>query len=1642
MTRDLNFGATGSGDLTKYIPDDLWGELQAYRFRRESERLRSEAESGPPGLSQFRTDAAALGMQPPPGQAEGLRFAGDAFLERQDADARYTDLQRKAMAYSYAPEPTEKEHQSALQAVGSATLGFLNRTMEVMDTPRRWTWEHFLAPAVEAATGEKMTEMTGRELYLAIGGRHAQQWQRERLRDLGLPEVLSLGPEIIAGLGLQVLLDPVSYVTLGAGTGVRLGGRVLARGGEELLATALKAGATSALAAEKGGALQAALRAGRLVGDEGVAAAGAAEKLLEGAEFTYPEIDRTFSMLRSIGADAGLFKSGGFSIGLEKGGLLAPHKPGWGVLGWQLPMNTAHIRIPLLNKEEGLGVFLGGREVTPAAFKKFDDLRTSMIDLGEAALARVPLAKSVLQTGLGGAAGAAIATIGGAPAMLPVAAGLGALAGNPKAREGLRELFVNYGFLNGWGRGMVSDLLKRAERMPRAQQDRALREIGELSLRAGGVDQTLRQQRSWYLSDLGAPVLDEAGQVVRISFEDRAREIKDFTTEQLRSLGRLAEDDEGELRVVLPGGDTRPLQVPGADDIEEQVKGQVAGLQHALEMYQQTPDLPKIRLQDIPSRARPAELRPRKPIYGGPDGRTVLYYEDADALAPHELVQWELDQALANLTSKTLPQRMETRALLASSDPEIARLAEQVEPDERLRDWLAEAYRVENEELGLLPGPIGAITKLAVDQGQVTLLPNYMRHIYLTDTAGISRRVRQAAEQLKKTRPANIGKRRGFTQGLQPETLGVLGMNANPDVVWAKTLAQYRTLEKEASFVDVILHNFGKAWDGVTQYDKSEFDEYRPREWFTKALPSPDEFSDQVQTFRAGEMLNEDQANVLLNLVASRRAAGARAQNRANLTYLVPKDIKKALEVNRQVVANAPGFFAAADAGLGLMRSLVTVTWPSYHVRNYIGNLVNSHLGGVSAWNTELYEPAAALIGGYKKGGLNPTVKKLLVDNFAERLGIGQLDSPESAASAARGVLGAAPTAPFPPTTAGALGVRGNGGAIGDAELLDGVYDWLVENGGLKSGQAAIDTAFRGSVEGPVTAALKAAQEGKWSPFRKGRDISEATDNVMRARHFLGRLSQGDSPEAALGSLKKFLFDYSDLSPFEQKVLRPWAYFYTWTRKNIPLQLEMLATEPRSGQYWNALFQNVTDPKAKRDADAALLPAWIREQLGLVMARDADNRLLIVSSLGLPLDDLNQLNAMAPDQLVRRILGMGNPLVQLGAAAAGAPTGFTDRTVNEEVMQNYYRRLSPLFAQAVQLVPGLQNLVGLQERELPDGRKLYSADPWAVYLLYNTLALGKAFRTGESIFQKIPTALVQGKTSEVTSQVLQLTTGVRAAPVDLSRSVEALAVTPAVEEIDARTSSKLEAAATQFSGGDISAGRWREQRKDILSARQHQRDLIRLQQLQAEGARQPTGEGAEAIERVRTQFRSAGGQLLETIFNMDPYGDNPATGRPFQSAREYAELRQVLIDRLGKESPEDAKNFESLKKRWIEKLPPKAREVERDYQLAVELLSAYEEVPKYKGFTEDEERQADATGERLRQVSRDVGPQQARAILMQNDPAGMQLLARARRVANRSERQRVWRELNKQGGGVLARFFGSLPDEDLSAIAALQAAST
>lgn len=145
----------------------------------------------------------------------------------------------------------------------------------------------------------------------------------------------------------------------------------------------------------------------------------------------------------------------------------------------------------------------------------------------------------------------------------------------------------------------------------------------------------------------------------------------------------------------------------------------------------------------------------------------------------------------------------------------------------------------------------------------------------------------------------------------------------------------------------------------------------------------------------------------------------------------------------------------------------------------------------------------------------------------------------------------------------------------------------------------------------------------KFSPFggrvhQTAAKASEMRDHYVRMAHFIDSLTKSrqknlrDAIDEAGRRVKKFHPDGSDLTGFEQSVLRRAIPFYSWIRKSTPLLLEGLAMRPHiSVAFPKAManLQEITGVESEGPGNPfpvdQMFPDWIKEKgIGPVFGPD------------------------------------------------------------------------------------------------------------------------------------------------------------------------------------------------------------------------------------------------------------------------------------------------------------------------------------------------------------------------------------------------------------------------------------------------------
>lgn len=367
--------------------------------------------------------------------------------------------------------------------------------------------------------------------------------------------------------------------------------------------------------------------------------------------------------------------------------------------------------------------------------------------------------------------------------------------------------------------------------------------------------------------------------------------------------------------------------------------------------------------------------------------------------------------------------------------------------------------------------------------------------------------------------------------------------------------------------------------------------------------------------------------------------------------------------------------------------------FPAYHVRNAIGNMWNMHLAGMFPILNPfdgLEDMVAA--GQLQRWGSTANMEKL--SNISRTLHDGTKMNGHQLLKfmQRRGIL-----------NEGMFGAdieRGTRGVPFDdlrkfyQRAREDPADFLRRQVGLgKKGGRRFQESFIGS-EGVFT--------------ETGLLFGKAVENNAKAALFLFKLRKGHSLDEAAEIAQKFLFDYQDLTAVDRGVKKVFP-FWTWTRKNIPLQLEQLVKQPEKFsriEKVGRFASSIGGLSEEELPEAEDIPKWIKEAAPVPLRRLPDGRMeFFLLENWLPAADID--NLLAADSAARFALNSVRPEIQLGIEFATGRDIFTERALRgpEALPQEFLgRKLSPQIVnvlRTIRLLTVLDNLnpFGLTRQE-------------------------------------------------------------------------------------------------------------------------------------------------------------------------------------------------------------------------------------------------------------------------------------------------------------------------------------------------------
>lgn len=158
-------------------------------------------------------------------------------------------------------------------------------------------------------------------------------------------------------------------------------------------------------------------------------------------------------------------------------------------------------------------------------------------------------------------------------------------------------------------------------------------------------------------------------------------------------------------------------------------------------------------------------------------------------------------------------------------------------------------------------------------------------------------------------------------------------------------------------------------------------------------------------------------------------------------------------------------------------------------------------------------------------------------------------------------------------------------------------------------------------------------------PFRMARSVGNYIELQQKGTAYITALGQGKSIKAALELAERAGFDYRVLTKFESQIMRRIIPFYSFTRKNIELQLRTLGTHPERINQIIRLVENVGT-----DRETEGLPDYVKEGFAIKLPDSASGLKQYITSLGTPIE---QFAGLFKQNNVLNIISQTNPILKV-----------------------------------------------------------------------------------------------------------------------------------------------------------------------------------------------------------------------------------------------------------------------------------------------------------------------------------------------------------------------------------------------------------
>lgn len=235
----------------------------------------------------------------------------------------------------------------------------------------------------------------------------------------------------------------------------------------------------------------------------------------------------------------------------------------------------------------------------------------------------------------------------------------------------------------------------------------------------------------------------------------------------------------------------------------------------------------------------------------------------------------------------------------------------------------------------------------------------------------------------------------------------------------------------------------------------------------------------------------------------------------------------------------------------------------------------------------------------------------------------------------------------------------------------DEIWDLALSHGVIDEGFIAKEFGANGTVKGTgiLPGKIDPFNTQEFVPYKIGGKIGTGVDNQGRLLQFASLLKQGKSASEATESVRKYLFDYGDLTDFEKRVMKRIFPYYTWMRKNTPLMMRELINQPEKfrliAKGENAINGMVNpEDEVNRAFVSDFARDWI--QLPFNITNSKGEKEPVLFNPNLPYGDMKEYPTGDMGDTFRTYFSQSTPLLKLPIELATNWNSFFDSPIQQE----------------------------------------------------------------------------------------------------------------------------------------------------------------------------------------------------------------------------------------------------------------------------------------------------------------------------------------------------------------------------------------